>query len=260
MSNSAMGPGRIAAGGLVLMAVLLCPIPPAVAEETAIARGERIFHAGGCFSCHTDTKAGIEPLAGGPPLETPFGTFYGPNITPDPQHGIGNWSETDFLRALKEGRGPDGRHYYPSFPYTSFAKAKDSDLRDLWSYVISLPPVDRASRPHDLPFPFSWRATLIVWKWLNFDDARNSLPTRRRSDAWNQRRVSGRVAVALRASATPVATGSADSTTRCIWRAPRTAPTATAFPTLPPIKDTGIGGWSESDIAFHAQGRVPAGR
>jgi mono/diheme cytochrome c family protein len=131
-------------------------------------RGEYLAAAAGCVGCHTEAKEGAVPYAGGRALKTPFGTFYGPNITPHPQAGIGRWTEADFVRALREGRRPDGAHYFPAFPYPSYTKIADADLRDLFAYLRTLPPSDRASQAHDLGFPFGWRALVAAWKWLHF--------------------------------------------------------------------------------------------
>ena len=96
-------------------------------------------------------------FAGGRALKTPFGTFYGPNITPHPEAGIGRWSEADFMRAMREGRRPDGANYFPAFPYPSFTLISDADLRDLWAYLRTLPQSNRASEPHELGFLYRWR-------------------------------------------------------------------------------------------------------
>jgi len=131
-------------------------------------RGEYLASAGGCLGCHTESKKDAVPYAGGRALQTPFGTFYGPNISPHPQAGLGRWSEADFIRALREGRRPDGANYYPAFPYPSFTRIADADLRDLWAYLRTLPPSARPSQPHDLGFFFRWRLLLWPWKWLFF--------------------------------------------------------------------------------------------
>lgn len=131
-------------------------------------RGEYIAKAAGCAGCHTEAAAGAAPYAGGRPLDTDFGTFYGPNITPHPQAGIGRWSEQDFFRALRQGVRPDGAHYFPAFPYPSFTQVVDEDMRDLWAHLRSLPPNPRANRPHDLRFPFGWRWLIWVWKLFFF--------------------------------------------------------------------------------------------
>src|SRR5262249_4066377 len=121
----------------------------------------------GCVGCHTAGEKD-PPFAGGRSLQTPFGTFYGPNITPHPQAGIGRWSEADFVNAMRHGKRPDGANYFPAFPYPSFTKIADADLRDLWAYLRTLPPNARANRPHDLHFPFGWRFLVTFWKWLFF--------------------------------------------------------------------------------------------
>jgi mono/diheme cytochrome c family protein len=150
------------AGLLLFLAASLC-----FAQGDA-KRGEYLAKAGGCRGCHTEDKEKATPFAGGRALKTPFGTFYGPNITPHPQAGIGRWTEADFMRALREGRRPDGAHYYPAFPYTSFTLITDGDLRDLWAYFRSLPPSSRQSEPHQLGFLYRWRLLLGIWKWLFF--------------------------------------------------------------------------------------------
>ena len=131
-------------------------------------RGEYLAKAGGCLGCHTEEKKGAVPFAGGRALKTPFGTFYGPNITPHQLAGIGRWSEADFMRALRHGRRPDGANYFPAFPYPSFTKITDNDLRDLWAYLRTLPASSRPSREHDLSFFFGWRFLVTIWKWFFF--------------------------------------------------------------------------------------------
>jgi mono/diheme cytochrome c family protein len=137
-------------------------------------RGEYLAKAGGCLGCHTQDKEKAAPFAGGRALKTPFGTFYGPNITPHPEAGIGRWSEADFMRALREGRRPDGSNYFPAFPYPSFTLITDADLRDLWAYLRSLPPNARRSEPHDLGFLYRWRFLVGFWKWLYFTPGQNA--------------------------------------------------------------------------------------
>jgi mono/diheme cytochrome c family protein len=160
-----MSPAR--AGLFFFVALLWSLALPAMAQGDA-KRGQYLAKAAGCLGCHTEAKEGATAYAGGRDLKTPFGTFYGPNITPHPDAGIGRWSEADFLRALREGRRPDGAHYFPAFPYTSFTMIADADARDLWAYLRSLPPSNRASRAHDLGFPFNLRFLVTFWKWLYF--------------------------------------------------------------------------------------------
>lgn len=131
-------------------------------------RGQYLANAGGCVACHTEDRKDAVPFAGGRALKTPFGIFYGPNITPDPQAGIGRWTEADFVRAMRHGERPDGAGYFPAFPYASFTRISDGDLRDLWAYLRTLAPSSRASQAHDLKFPFGWRFLVSIWKTLFF--------------------------------------------------------------------------------------------
>jgi len=131
-------------------------------------RGEYLVKAGGCVGCHTETRPGAQPYAGGRALKTPFGTFYGPNITPDAQAGIGRWSYEDFVHAMREGVRPDGANFFPSFPYQSFTKITDDDLRDLWAYLRTLKPSAQPSREHELGLLYRSRAAVGAWKKLFF--------------------------------------------------------------------------------------------
>ncbi len=171
---------RAAACGLLL----LCPISSLMAQGDA-KRGAYLVKAGGCVTCHTEEKKGAPPLAGGRALKTPFGTFFGPNITPDPQHGIGRWSEADFVRAMRMGVGPDGANLFPAFPYPSFTLISDADLRDLWAYLRTVPPSKRANQPHDLKFPYNSRFLVRFWNWLFFKPGAMQ-PMPGRSDAVNR--------------------------------------------------------------------------
>ena len=146
---------------------------PLLAAGSALAQGdakhgEYLAKAAGCVGCHTEDKDGAVPFAGGRALKTPFGTFYGPNITPDKKAGLGNWTEADFLRALRLGERPDGSNFFPAFPYPSFTKITDGDMRDLWAYLRTLPPSATPSREHDLWFFFGWRWLVSIWKWFYF--------------------------------------------------------------------------------------------
>jgi len=131
-------------------------------------RGQYLAKAAGCLGCHTQEQKDAVAYAGGRALKTPFGTFYGPNITPHPDAGIGRWTETDFIRALRHGERRDGANYFPAFPYPSFTRIADSDLRDLWAYLRTLPPSAQRAPAHELRFPFGWRVLVTVWKWFFF--------------------------------------------------------------------------------------------
>jgi mono/diheme cytochrome c family protein len=150
-----------------VLALLLGASGTAFAQGDA-KRGEYLATAAGCVGCHTEEKEGAVPFAGGRALKTPFGTFHGPNITPDKKAGVGGWTEADFIRAMREGDRPDGSNYFPAFPYPSFTKIVDSDLRDLWAYLRALPPSAQPSKEHDLWFFFGWRWLVTFWKWFFF--------------------------------------------------------------------------------------------
>ncbi|HKL70583.1 cytochrome c [Salibaculum sp.] len=134
------------------------------------AAGERVFIAAGCGSCHTapDAEAGqgLPILAGGQRFETDFGTFVAPNISTDPNHGIGGWSDMDLANAVQRGVSPGGAHYYPAFPYTAYARAGRQDIADLIAYMRTLPADATPSQPHDITFPFNVRRSLGGWKTL----------------------------------------------------------------------------------------------
>jgi mono/diheme cytochrome c family protein len=162
--SRATGPAR---AGLFFFAVLLAWAPGTFGQGEA-KRGAYLAKAAGCEGCHTEKKDGAVPYAGGRELKTPFGAFFGPNITPHPEAGIGRWSEADFRRALREGLRPDGAHYFPAFPYPSFTRITDADARDLWAFFRTLPPNARKNRPHELSAPYGWRFMVGAWKWLYF--------------------------------------------------------------------------------------------
>ena len=132
-----------------------------------VTHGETVFWAAGCASCHKadDSENSLE-LPGGLQFKTPFGTFVAPNISSDPNTGIGDWTQAQFASAVLNGTSPDGAHYYPAFPYSSYAKMTDSDVADLWAFMQTLPAVARENEPHELGFPFNIRLSLGGWKLL----------------------------------------------------------------------------------------------
>ena len=133
------------------------------------ARGESVFRAGGCAACHAAPGATGQDrlvLSGGRTFASDFGTFHAPNISPDPEHGIGGWKLIDLANAMRHGTAPDGHHYYPAFPYTSYARVAMQDIADLWAYLGTLPASDQPNQPHELGFPFFLRRPLGGWKLL----------------------------------------------------------------------------------------------
>ncbi|MGN6115967.1 MAG: c-type cytochrome, partial [Nitrobacter sp.] len=156
------------------------------AHTPDLANGRTTFNAGGCSSCHAvPNQPDRTRLGGGLAIPSPFGTFYVPNISPDPVDGIGRWSEADFVTALTKGTSPEGTHYFPALPYTSYQHANISDLRDLFAYLKTLPPVSGKVRDHDVPFPFNIRRNIGIWKLL-FMDSKPLVHDAAKSAQWNR--------------------------------------------------------------------------
>jgi mono/diheme cytochrome c family protein len=148
--------------------------------------GRSLFFAGGCASCHaTPNQEDRTRLGGGVALKSPFGTFYAPNISPDRNDGIGTWSEADFVTAMLKGTSPDGRHYYPAFPYTSYQRISVMDLLDMFAFLKTLPAAQGRVRDHDVSFPFNIRRLLGGWKFL-FLDGEPFRPDPTKTAAWNR--------------------------------------------------------------------------
>ena len=167
---------------LLSLNVFLCLINTAVVAADA-ERGEYLTTAGGCIACHTQEDG--QAMAGGRPLESPFGTFYSPNITVDGTTGIGGWTDAEFVTAFQEGINPDGEHYYPAFPYPSYTGLSSADLLDIKAYLRTLPAVNQTNREHELVWYAQWRAPLYFWKWLYFNNVRFT-PDNDKADAWNR--------------------------------------------------------------------------
>jgi len=237
--------------GLVFLA---CAYGAIAHADTEVERGRRVFHATGGCSCHTNYPGEEDAaplLAGGRPLETPFGVFYSTNITSDPETGLGGWSDADFVRAMREGLSPEGQHYFPVFPYTSFSGLRDQDLVDLKAYLDSLPAIKRANRPPGAPFPFSWRATLTGWKWLNFDPQRIGEDPDRNAE-WNRGNYLVRAAAHCGECHTPrTLTGGLDES---MWLAGSVdGPEGALAANITPHDETGIGKWTTPDLVWYLE-------
>jgi mono/diheme cytochrome c family protein len=157
-------------------------LPPHVPD---LQNGRTMFNAGGCPSCHAPNRQERNRLSGGAALKSPFGTFYAPNISPHATDGIGRWSEADFVTAMQEGTSPDGHHYYPTFPFTSYRRMRLTDVRDLFAYLKTLPAVEGRAKDHELPAFARMRWTLGFWKllFLHGDPVQADAS---RSEAWNR--------------------------------------------------------------------------
>lgn len=150
-------------------------------------KGERLYHLGGCIDCHMgtpDVQGGPMLPSGGNALQSVAGVFYPPNITPDPSTGIGDWSLSDFVNAMRHGTDPDGRHYYPSFPYPYYSTVTLSDLAHLKAYIDSIEPVMNETPDHELAFPFDIRLGNLLWKAL-FHETGEFMPDSSRDEIWN---------------------------------------------------------------------------
>jgi mono/diheme cytochrome c family protein len=180
---------------LVLLAALVAwlnvrgeaPLTPdakaAAASRDVLAQGAYLARAGNCAGCHT--MPGGVPFAGGRGVETPFGTVFAPNITPDARTGIGDWTSSEFWRAMHHGRSKDGRLLYPAFPYPSFTLVSREDSDALLAYLRSVKPVSQPNVPHELRFPYSTQAALAVWRALFFRP-RAFVPESDQDAQWNR--------------------------------------------------------------------------
>lgn len=156
---------------------------PLAITPALIERGAYLARAGNCMGCHT--QRGGPAYAGGRPIPTPFGSVFGPNLTPDPQHGLGQWTADDFWNALHNGRSRDGRLLSPAFPYTNYSLVSRADADALYAYLRSLPAVPLANRPHELRFPYGSQPALAVWRALYFRPAVYQADTKQSAE-WNR--------------------------------------------------------------------------
>lgn len=161
--------GRLSLGIACVLALVSMPATGGP-QASRVERGHYLAQAGDCVACHT--ARGGKPFAGGRALKTPFGIIYSPNITPDPETGIGDWTAKQFRRAMQSGIGSDGEHLYPAFPYPFFTRISDADLDAIRAYLNTLQPVRKQRRKNRFPWPFSMRSSLTVWDLLYLDEGR----------------------------------------------------------------------------------------
>jgi mono/diheme cytochrome c family protein len=182
------GLGVLGAGAVTALAAW--PIgtePERIELQGDPQRGAYLARASGCIACHSDFESGGAPLAGGAPLVTEFGTFHPPNLTSDPEAGIGAWTLSDFSRAVRQGISPDGASYYPSFPYPFYAGFTDQQMADLWAAFQTVPPVATPAPENDVSFPFDQRWGLKLWRAVYLEPPLvDPLPDR--PDLWNRGR------------------------------------------------------------------------
>jgi len=250
--------GRLA--GLLL--ALAAWAGPAAAQQgadpAAVERGAYVFNAAGGCSCHTDVENQGAHLAGGRALATPFGTFYAPNITPDPASGIGGWSDADFIRAMRQGEAPDGSPYYPAFPYPAFTGMTDADLLDLKAFLFAQPAVAAPNRAHELDAPFGWRFLMRAWRLIYFAPG-PFVPDPARSEVVNRGAYLVEALGHCGECHTPRdALGGLE---RDLWLAGAAeGAEGESTPNITPDPDTGIGVWSDDAIRdVLATGMLPDG-
>jgi mono/diheme cytochrome c family protein len=222
-------------------------LPALAADEAALKRGEILFKAADCAACHTDVKGGGQPLAGGRPLATPFGTFYGPNITSDKQYGIGAWSAAQFHDALRKGVDRAGHYLFPVFPFTSFTGMSDADIADLYAYLQSLPAVAQPNKAHEVKPPFGWRFLLVFWRALFFTPG----PLARvdgQSAEWNRGRYLAEAVVHCEECHTPRNFMGALKRGQAFSGNPQ-GPDGQKAPNITSDAESGIGKWSVDDVA-----------
>ena len=210
----------------------------------------------GCSHCHTDDDG--ELLAGGRALVTPFGTFYTPNITPQKNAGIGSWTVEDFQKSLHQGESPDGKDYYPAFPYTSYTRITTEDTRALHAYILSLPASTQANRPHELAWFLRWRIAASVWKWLFFS-AGEFQPDSRQSKQWNRGAYIAEAMAHCGECHTPRNPLGA-LRTDLAYAGNEQGPEDELVPNITPHDGTGIGNWSNDDLQLFLKfGELPDG-
>lgn len=162
--------GVIGLGLATLAAIILIDLNveerPAISIQGRVSEGTHLLQTSGCFACHTNVNEDGDDYAGGPPLESPFGVFFAPNITSSKEYGIGDWDIVRFERAVRQGVNQHDQSYYPAFPYMSYRSLTDQDVADLFVALKSVEPVEVSSQDHDIGFPFNIRLGLKPWRWM----------------------------------------------------------------------------------------------
>ncbi|MGB0575824.1 MAG: c-type cytochrome [Alphaproteobacteria bacterium] len=230
------------------------------AQERSISKGEVLFFASGCGNCHTDVKNKGPFLAGGRKFKTPFGTFYSPNITRDKKHGIGAWSDADFIKAVRKGRAPDGSHYFPVFPYPAYTFMTDADLIAIKNYIFTLPALSQPNKPHGVSFPFNIRFGQFFWKWLYFSEGPYKTDPAK-SKEWNRGAYLSRAVVHCGECHTPrTILGGIKKDYWYAGTAEGEGPEGQGAPNITPHIEKGIGKWSLGELVNYLEsGEDPTG-
>ena len=239
-----------------LLGVLGCigSMSVTLASNDLHEHGRYVFYAAGCISCHTRDQL----MAGGRTVVTPFGTFYPPNATPQREYGIGGWSEEDFVRALREGLSPQGEHYYPAFPYTSYTRMTQQDMQALYAYLMTLPESSRAIQPHNLQWPFSLRPMMAYWKARHFSPG-EFVADPEESTLWNRGAYLVEALGHCGECHTP--RDNMGASLRDYYMAGTcVGPEGVRVPNITPDRETGIGDWTDEQLlTYLGTGRRPDG-
>ena len=234
---------RALAAWMIAVCAVAATSTSCAADDALVARGKYLATAADCVACHTGPHA--KPFAGGVMLKTPFGTIVTPNITPDATAGIGGWTDDEFLSALWEGRGHNGKRLFPAMPYPSYTQMSRDDVVAIRAYLKTVEPVAIWVDSNQLPFPFSVRFNLAIWNLINFRAGRFQ-PDATRSAQWNRGRYLVDVLEHCGVCHTPknILGGDKDSaylTGGALqgWNAPNIAPTR---------GDKGIGSWKDDEL------------
>jgi mono/diheme cytochrome c family protein len=236
----------IPAKTLAALLFMACVGPALAADGSAVLRGKYLYDAADCAGCHGGGPT-AGPPAGGRALTTPFGTFHPPNISADPQNGIGTWSEAQFREALRHGVAPGPKQLFPVFPFPSFSGLTDQDIGDIRAYILSLPPAPDPSKPHDLRPPFGWRPLMLAWRALFFKPGPLA-PDPARDDEWNRGRYLVQAVAHCGECHTPRNFMGALKTSKA-FSGNIGGPDGQNAPNITSDVETGIGGWSVDEIA-----------
>ena len=255
---------RTVGAAAVLLALWACSLappapsanPPAPQDWAAVKRGEYLVNAANCAGCHWDKEHGGAPFAGGKAIVTSFGAYYSRNITPDPQHGIGAWSEADFRRALREGLAPGGGHYFPAFPYASFTGMTDGDIADIFAYLRVQRPDSRENRAHDVPFPYDVRLTMALWDALYLEEGPLA-PDPAETAAWNRGNYLVNAVAHCADCHSPRTSLGAVDVARRFNGGTLYGPGEKHAPNITPDPTDGIGKWSDGDITALLKTGIP---
>jgi mono/diheme cytochrome c family protein len=240
--------------GVFGVATFLCIVTTVLASEDLVEHGRYVFYAAGCVSCHTSDQL----MAGGRSVVTPFGTFYPPNATPHREYGIGAWTGEEFIRALREGVNPQGEHYYPAFPYTSYTRMTRQDMQALYAYLMTLPASTRERRPHNVHWPFSLRSMIPHWKSGHFAPGEYPVDPEE-SPQWNRGAYLANALGHCSECHTPRNLLGASRRDRYL-AGTCTGPDDRRVPNITPDRETGIGKWTFGQLlTFLRTGKRPDG-